>query len=310
MYRIHFLNVGHGDCVIIHFPERYRKSDNHKKEERIMMIDINQKEDLDTYEDIILYYKNNFPDGNGGYKSIFRFVCSHPHKDHITGLNDLFNDNNISIMNFWDIDNKFKPEEFEDDNHPVDWNKYEELKKSTTSPKCIVTDRQDPPRKYWDDDEDRITVISPSREIIKDVHSSKPDGTKRQPHEIEIDEISYSLLFKFNNIKVFLAGDGKEKCLNDIYDNCLSDLKDIDILRASHHGQESAFHENLTKEMNPAYIIFSNSESEDRDHGAANLYSQALNGPIILKTCDHGTIILNISFDNNYYFEDSDGNRL
>lgn len=310
MYRIHFLNVGHGDCVIVHFPERYRKSDDHKKDERIMMIDINQMEDLDTYEDIIQYYKDNLPDGNGGYKSIFRFVCTHPHKDHITGLNDLFNDNNISILNFWDIDNKFQPEEFEDNNHADDWNKYEELKKSTTSPKCIVTDRQDPPRKYWDDDEDRITVISPSREIIEDVHSSKQDGSKRQPHEIEIDEISYSLLFKFNNIKLYLAGDGKEKCLNDIYDNCLSDLNNINILRAGHHGQESAFHEDLTKEMNPAYIIFSNSESEDGDQGAANLYSQALDDPIILKTCDHGTIILNIDFNNNYYFEDSNGNRL
>jgi len=310
MYRIHFLNVGHGDCVIVHFPERFRKSDGHKKDERIMMIDINQLEDIYNYEDIIQYYKDNFRNGYGGYKSIFRFVCSHPHKDHITGINELFTDNGISIINFWDVNNEFKPEKFEDDNHSNDWDKYQELKQSTTNPKCIVTYRQDPPGKYWDDDEDRIAVISPSRDIIQEVHSLKQDGSKRKPHEIEIDEISYSLLLKFNNIKLYLAGDGKEKCLNDIYDNCLTDLKNIDILRAGHHGHECSFHESLTKEMDPNYIIFSNSDTEDSEYGAANLYTQALDDPIILKTCDHGTIVLNIDFDNNFHFEDSNANRL
>mgnify|MGYP003810059525 CR=1 FL=1 len=310
MYKIHFLNVGHGDCIIVHYPSRTRKKDNYHKDERIMMIDINHHSDSDIYEDVIKYYKRNFKNGNGGYKSIFRFICTHPHKDHITGLKDLFEENGISVCNFWNIDHEFKPEKFEDDKHEQDWLKYKDLQKEGASSKLIITDREDVPRKYWDDDEDRITVISPSREIIKEVHARKQDGSKRESHEIEIDEISYSFLLRFNDIKVYLAGDGKEKCLNNIYENSSNELKGLNILKAGHHGQESGFHENLVKLMKPTHIIFSNSEDEDKAHGAEKLYSKVLPNAKILKTFEEGTIILNVDFDNNFQFINTQGNEI
>jgi beta-lactamase superfamily II metal-dependent hydrolase len=298
--KIHFINVGSGDCTIVHFPERTRK-DGKTKAERIMMIDINHHDDDDECEHVIDYYKNNFKNDNGSLKPIFRFIVSHPHQDHICGLNKLFADNDIQILNFWDLNHSFEPDNY--DGHPThkdDWSTYQAKRvKKEGNPTIIHTHREDPPRLYWNDDEDRIVVLAPTLEMLEKAHSKKEDGSKRKPHEIDVDRISYAFLMKVNDRKIIFAGDGKEAVWQDIFDNCKDHIKDCHILKAPHHGHESAFHEETVKLMNPAMIVFSNSEDEDADNGAADLYAAAAPNALILKTCEHGTIVADCPFDIN-----------
>lgn len=300
MVKIHFLNVGCGDCTIVHFPERTRKSDGKTKTERIMMIDLYHHEDHEEYEHVIDYYKNNFKNDDGSLKPIFRFVLSHPHQDHICGLNKLFNDNDIEILNFWDLEHSFEPENF--DGHPThkdDWDMYQVKRiKQDGNPTIIRTNRDDTPRLYWNDDEDRITILSPSLEMLKNAHSNKEDETKRKPHEIDVDSISYALVLKINDRKIIFAGDGKEDTWQDIFDNCKEHIKNCHILKAPHHGHESAFHEESVKLMNPKFIVFSNSKDEDNSNGAESKYKKVLPNSSIYKTCDEGTIIAHCPFDS------------
>lgn len=299
MVKIHFLNVGYGDCTIVHFPERVRK-DGKTKSERIMMIDLYHHDDHEEYEHIIDYYKNNFKNSDGSLKPIFRFILTHPHQDHICGLNKLFNDNNIEILNFWDLEHGFVPEDFE--GHPThedDWNTYQDIRvKKESTPTIIRTYRGDPPRLYWNDDEDRITILSPSLEMLKKAHSDKEDGTKRKPHEIDIDSISYALLLKINDRRIIFAGDGKMDTWQDIFDNCKEYIKNCHILKAPHHGHEAAFNEEAIKLMNPKFIIFSNSKDEDTNNGGEGKYKKVLPNSLIYKTCDEGTIIAHCPFDS------------
>src|SRR6266516_2149925 len=139
MTRIHFLNVGHGDCTIIE-----HASGN------ITMIDINNSDSLDDdtrqelaeeygitgaayatrtylsdllgqsfrkkylaeagYEipltDPVDYFKQNWPG-----RSIFRYIQTHPDCDHMRGLNRL-REERIPILNFWDTANTRKVTEF------------------------------------------------------------------------------------------------------------------------------------------------------------------------------------------------------
>ena len=97
--RFHFLNVGSGDCTVVHFPAR--TSGQREKTERIMMVDMNHHDDHEEYEHIADYYRTNFRDGNGNVKPIFRFVCNHPHHDHICGIKGIFESQHIKICNFW-----------------------------------------------------------------------------------------------------------------------------------------------------------------------------------------------------------------
>lgn len=298
MIKIHFLNVGCGDCTIVHFPER-KTHDGRTKSERIMMIDLYHHDNHDEYEHIIDYYKNNFKNDNGSLKPIFRFVLSHPHQDHICGLNTLFHDSSIEILNFWDLDHRFEPENF--DGHPThkdDWSAYQAKRVAKEgNPTIIHTHREDTPRLYWADSEDRISVLSPSLEMLKKAHSDKEDGTKRKPYEIDVDSISYALLLKVNNRKIIFAGDGKADTWQDILDNCKDYIKNCDILKAPHHGHDSAFHEDAVKLMSPKFIIFSNSKDEDKSNGAESKYKKAVPGAFIYKTCDEGTIIAHCPFN-------------
>ena len=294
MVKIHFLNVGYGDCTIVHWPER-ETTNSHgsvtkEKPERIMMLDLCHHDTHAEYEHIIDYYKANFTRPNSTLKPIFRYICSHPHSDHICGLAKLFNHREIEILNFWDLEHSFEPEDFEGhDTHAQDWKTYKKMGDlETKSPTTILTYREDPPRDFWHDGEDRITVLAPSKKLIHKAHYTE-DGKKKDP--VEIDEISYALLIRINQTKVLLAGDGKERTWNDIFENCQQDIKDIDILKAGHHGQESGFHEEAVKLMKPKYIIFSNSKEQDILHGASVKYQKAVSNATILKTCDHGTII-------------------
>ena len=298
MVKIHFLNVGCGDCTIIHFPRRVRK-DGKIKPERIMMIDIYHHENHDEYENIIDYYKKHFRNSDGSLKSIFRFVCTHPHQDHICGLSKLFSDSKIKIWNFWDLDHSFEPENFDGhETHEDDWNAYQEKRKSNCGDLTVIkTYREDKPRDFWNDNEDRITVLSPSKEMIKKVHEDKEDGTKRKPHEIKIDQISYALMIKVNNKKIIFAGDGKEQAWCDILENCAENIKDCHILKAGHHGHESALHEDAVKHMNPKYVVFSNSIDEDKENGAEDKYAEILPNTTIYKTFLEGSIIASCPLD-------------
>src|SRR6266581_7370723 len=128
MINIHFLNVGHGDCTVIEFPSG-----------NTTMIDINNGDiDDDTKKEIYEELKVNKIDYllqkiqnpailekdflfEKGYEisltnpiewlsqknitSLFRFICSHPDMDHISGIDALVK--KITLANFWDTNHNF-----------------------------------------------------------------------------------------------------------------------------------------------------------------------------------------------------------
>lgn len=289
----HFLNVGDGDCTIVHFPPR--ACNGRSKNERIMMIDVCHHDDGE-YEDVIEYYKHNFRNPDGSLKPIFRYVCTHPHHDHICGLKRFIDEPGIQILNFWDLTHSFIPDDF--DHHPThkeDWKAYKALGGENSSAIVIKTTREDAPAKFWDEDEDRITILSPSKSLAYHAHY-KDDGTKKQV--VEVDEMSYALMIKINDRKVVLAGDGRATpCWENIYENCKDEILNCAVLKAPHHGQESGFHKEAVKAMNPALIVFSNNKSEDELYGAEKLYASAAPNALLLKTYKHGTITVTVPFD-------------
>ena len=295
----HFLNVGCGDCTIIYFPPRIRVSDKAKVQERVMMVDIYHDDEMDGQEDVIKYYKANFADADSRIKPIFRFVCTHPHQDHICGLSELWADNKIAILNFWDIEHSFKPEEFTHRTHEADWKLYCQKRTSKGGPTVIRTDREDTPRQFWNDAEDSIHVLSPSKTLRDFAHYTQDqERKKRNGAEVQIDEMSYFLVVYVNSRKVILPGDGRATPLwQEIYEKCPSEIKEAVVLKAGHHGHECAFHEDAVKLIDPSLVVISNSAEEDKKNGAGKLYLKAVPRSKVLKTCDSGTITIEVPFE-------------
>ena len=87
MLKIHFLNVGKGNCTVIKLPS-----------ERLMVVDIDNSrinDDDDVLQCPIDFLNRTYPN-----ESIFRFILTHPDMDHMSGLYDL--DKERKIHNFWD----------------------------------------------------------------------------------------------------------------------------------------------------------------------------------------------------------------
>ena len=138
MLRLHFLNVGHGDCTVIEHPSGH-----------LTMIDINNSQDYDEdtlsqltsdelrksfgivagagslmqqtlakgeiakrakreLSDPIAFMKEKFPG-----RSLFRYIQTHPDLDHMRGLRRLSEE--IGFTNFWDTQNDKEVTSFRSD---------------------------------------------------------------------------------------------------------------------------------------------------------------------------------------------------
>jgi beta-lactamase superfamily II metal-dependent hydrolase len=259
-----------------------------------MMVDIHHHDDHEEYEHVIDYYKTYFTDDRGRLRPIFRFVSSHPHKDHLKGLNSLFDE--INVVNFWDTDHDFAPDQnaFDWEEYKDDWERYEQIRNSTKDPIVLRYTDQTRPAQFWN--EDHIEILSPSKELRHFVHF-KENGEKRTAEEIgaQLNNLSYVLLIRFNGLKILLAGDAELKTWDYILAHYKEKIRNIDILKAPHHGKDSAFHEEAVKVMNPKHIIFS--ASTDCENQVPEKYQKAAPRATIYKTCDLGNLIFQCGFD-------------
>ena len=111
--------------------------------------------------------------------------------------------------------------------------------------------------------------------------------------------MSYALSIRVNSRSVILAGDGRATpTWNDIYENCKDTLSTCYVLKAGYHGHECSFHEDAVKLMNPVVIVLSNSEDENKAHGAEKQYKRVCPDALICKTWE-GTVVVKIPFDTN-----------
>jgi beta-lactamase superfamily II metal-dependent hydrolase len=128
--KIHFLDVGEGNCTLVEFP-------NGKK----ALVDCNVEEDKVTPITYIQRREINRLD---------YLIITHPHQDHIRGISDIYR--RLAIGEFWVSNIEFKPDPIHQD-----WEVYEKMKK-TFQPVFYVTENQ-----YEPLDGDRITVLAPPK---------------------------------------------------------------------------------------------------------------------------------------------------
>lgn len=306
MMRLHFLNVGHGDCTIIEFPSG-----------RKMMVDINNAKSLDkeTEKELVEYYAMDYSsyalnklfgrnllaidkgynieltDPVDYYKSIwgtdelFRFVCTHPDMDHLSGLHRLYTQEKIGITNLWDSDHAFNKSDDDFKDSPYDkndWDTYQELRKKTSSPKVLHLERHANAQYF---NEDGIYLLASTKELKKLAHD------KDEPNHL-----SYVLLIQYGKTKAILGGDATAEVWQDILDSFGSDFLKSSILKAAHHGRESGYHEEVVKAINPQYTIASVGKKPKTDatnkynNYSENVWSTRWKGNIVLTCQDDGTI--------------------
>ncbi len=284
MLKIHFINVGHGDCIVVEF----------KDSGRTAIIDINKSSEMDgdSYSEVLnesvglmspldkAYYEiAGYTDSQvfekAGYNikptnpityiqelnvnSVFRFVSTHPHMDHLSGINEL--KDLISITNFWILKNDFGQDEKKlNDSQKKDWILYKKYRDTTEHQLdgiTVVRPEEGNSNQFWNDD--KITVLSANPALIKLAKE------KNNPNIM-----SYVLLIEYGGKKIILGGDAEEDTWKYIHDNYKDKIKGISILKASHHGRDSGYYRPAIEVMKPTCTIVSVGKKPETD--ASNKY--------------------------------------
>ena len=276
MATIHFLNVKDGDCSAI----------KHNSG-RLTVIDVCNAKAPETEESRFVmslaeaatrgvsgnFQQKMYPVNpvaylrDHGERSIFRYIQTHPDMDHMDGIRALFDQ--FRPLNFWDTDNDKEMSSESWTGSPYnqdDWRFYKALRDSNP--------KDDPKRltllsgakgQYWNvgDDGtsggDGLQVLSPTQELIDDGNDSE-----------DYNDCSYVLLYRTGSKRIVFSGDSHDNTWEHILSRYESDLKDIDLLMAPHHGRSSGRSYEFLDVLRPALTFFGNARSEHLAYGAWN----------------------------------------
>lgn len=278
--KITFLNVGHGDCTVIEHATG-----------RLTVVDVNNCSELDeeTLAEVSQYYRARstklmiaealggrtygmvkeagynieltnpieFLTKNYPGKDIFRYVQTHPHMDHMSGLEQL-KAHNIDIVNFWDTEHDFTPE-LTTDSDRDSWNEYRRLRNSANGSPKVLRHFCDATGTYWNrgqdgvDTGDGIDILHPNPATLQAIQESE-----------NINDLSYVLRVTLGGVRIILAGDAEAAVWDDLVARYGADLK-CSVLKASHHGRDSGYHEKAMSLMKPKYTIVSVGKKPETD---------------------------------------------
>jgi beta-lactamase superfamily II metal-dependent hydrolase len=286
MIKTHHLNVGHGDTILIEFFDT----------KRLMVIDLNRSSEFDddtktelinealsnvdeltksyynlnVYDRKMLFEKAGYNIGltdpieyikNLGYSSVFRFIQTHPHMDHLKGLNDFFN--NLCVWNIWCLKNNFTLDIGKlGDSEKLDWalyKKYRDSNETKIGSTTIVRAYAGQQRDFWN--EDNITILSPTPELIKLAQEKNNQNI-----------MSYVLLVEHGGRKFIFGGDAEKETWEYIVANYKEKITGITVLDASHHGRDSGYYQLALEIMKPQYVVVSVGKKPSTD--ASNKYRQ------------------------------------
>jgi beta-lactamase superfamily II metal-dependent hydrolase len=224
-------------------------------------------------------------------RSIFRYIQTHPDIDHMRGLTAI--ERKFSILNFWDTANEKEITEFQNDSDKEDWETYQRLRKSTEAPKTLVVNRGDrrPYFHSYEEDGDDIQILAPEPSLT----AAANDTENHNNH-------SYVIRVRYGKVDVLLPGDAEDAVWESLVEEYRSDLSTA-VLKASHHGRDSGYHEDAVRHISPEYTIVSvgkkpstDASNKYRKH-SGHVWSTRWKGNIILTVNPDGSATIDSEYD-------------
>ena len=269
--KVHFLNVRKGDCVILE-----------RSSGRVTVIDICcgnlTKVDHEMAEMMRALVKK--PAGNyrmcetptnpidylssKGLTSIFRFILTHPHLDHMDGIKKLFD--GLSVTNFWDCGIRTEKPDFGEYEQYLeeDWDFYDDLINNKVDDVTIVYPRAGSVGKYWNaDNEDKsgsgdyLSIVAPDSSLLA---SANGNG--------EIHDASYVIVYRSCAGRIIFGGDSNSRTWEYILEHHEDLVSDAAVLLAPHHGRKANQDFSYLDTVNPRVSLLGCASSEHLAYSA------------------------------------------
>lgn len=237
--QVYFIDVGQADAIMIRVKDEYVLIDAGNNSDGPLLVDYFQ--DLGITE--------------------FQYVIgTHPHEDHIGGMDDIIS--NFSIENFYMPDVITTTKTFEDVLDALD-SKQVELETPQIGDTFNLGDA-----------------------IFEVMHISDDDS--------DLNNTSIVLKLTYENNKYLFMGDATDSVEKDI----INDDIEADVIKIGHHGSKYSSTAEFIKKVNPEYAIISVGQNNSYDHPSTSTIDLLESNNIqIYRTDVDGTIIL--SSDGN-----------
>lgn len=276
MSRFHFLNVKNGDCSIIEHNTgsvsmidvcnaRLPRNEQALSPEAEQRLIAESRELAEATGAKVNYGQKANPENPLHYmermriSDIFRLAITHPDMDHMDGLVDLFE--RFCPTNYYDTNNNKKITEGWE-NSPYreeDWKFYKKLRDNppTSSPKRIALYPKGlgPYRtEDWKGNRpgDAFYTLAPSKELVEEAN-----GTG------DYNDASYVFLWRSIGGRVLMSGDSHDKTWDYILSEYPSEVEDVELLIAPHHGRRSGRSYKFLDVVKPKMTFFGNAPSKE-----------------------------------------------
>lgn len=240
--KVYFIDVGQADCILLRFADED------------ILIDGGNNADGD---DIVSYLKHL------GVENITAMVGTHPHEDHIGGLDD--------VIAEIPTDQIYLPYVAEQD---VPTTKtYKDLLQAVSDGGLIVNEAKNGDVIYQTNSS-RLEIISPDNVSPGDLND-------------------YSIVLKltYGDVSFMFTGDASVEVNEAMINQYGEDYLDIDVLKVGHHGSRTATDSKWVDVTTPEYSVIMCEEGNSYGHPHKEAM-QALEGKTnILRTDEDGTIL-------------------
>ncbi len=227
-------------------------------------------------------------------RRLFRYIQSHPDLDHMRGLAALMA-SEYRPVNFWDTD-KIKVQDNLRSEDEADWNAYWSARLGFTESR-VVQLTAGACGKFFNQDDfgnpggHAIEILSPTTDVARTAAATE-----------EWNDLSYVLRIWHAGRYVIFGADAGSAAWEVVHRHHGAGLK-CDLLKASHHGRDSGYHQPAVKAMEPVLTVVSVGSKPETD--VSNKYRQYSDK--VWSTRWMGTISITIHDDGNMtYTSDRD----
>lgn len=239
--KVHFIDVGQGDSTFIELPNN-----------ECILIDAGER----SYGDVVKNYISKL-----GYSSINYIIGTHPHTDHIGGLENIISNFNISNVYMPRVSSNSKT--------------FESLLKSIDNKNLIINSAKNGVY-LFNSNGLKGYFVAP----VNDKYS-------------DLNNYSAVFLLEYGSVKFLFMGDAEVLSENEIVDDI-----DVDVIKIGHHGSISSSGNSLVSRVSAKYGVISVGKNSYGHPNDEVINRWVGSGTSILRTEINGNIVISTDGSN------------